>query len=41
MDDPRQAEVLEQVDHEISLLADQLLARFGPGGSVLIVTAAP
>ena len=39
MDDPRQAEVLGAVDAEIGLLADRLLERFGPGGSVLIVTA--
>ncbi len=39
MDDPRQAEVLGAVDAEIGLLADQLLQRYGPGGSALIVTA--
>jgi Type I phosphodiesterase / nucleotide pyrophosphatase len=39
MDDPRQAEVLAAVDDEIGRLADLLLDRFGPGGSVLMVTA--
>ena len=39
MDDPRQAEVLAAVDAELGGLADLLLDRFGPGGSVLIVTA--
>ena len=39
MDDPRQAEVFSAVDAELGGLADLLLERFGPGGSVLIVTA--
>jgi hypothetical protein len=39
MDDERQAEVLGAVDEEIGRLAQLLLARFGPGGSVMIVTA--
>lgn len=39
MDDPRQAEVLASVDDELGRLADLLLERFGPGRSVLIVTA--
>ncbi|HET7236683.1 MAG TPA: alkaline phosphatase family protein [Actinomycetota bacterium] len=39
MDDPRQAEVLAAVDAELGRLADLLLDRFGPGRSVLIVTA--
>jgi predicted AlkP superfamily pyrophosphatase or phosphodiesterase len=39
MDDERQAEVLGAVDAEIGILADQLVARFGPDGFVLIVTA--
>lgn len=39
MDDPRQAEVLAAVDEEIGRLADLLIEGFGPGGSVLIVTA--
>ena len=39
MDDPRQAEVLAAVDAELGRLADSLLQRFGPGRSVLIVTA--
>jgi hypothetical protein len=39
MDDPRQAEVLSAVDDELGRLADLLLERFGPGRSVLIVTA--
>lgn len=39
MDDERQAEVLGAVDEEIGRLADQLVQRYGPGRSVLIVTA--
>ncbi|MGZ8635830.1 MAG: alkaline phosphatase family protein [Actinomycetota bacterium] len=39
MDDERQAEVLGAVDEEIGRLADLLVERFGPGRSVLIVTA--
>jgi hypothetical protein len=39
MEDPRQAEVLGAVDEELGRHADLLMDRFGPGGSVLIVTA--
>jgi hypothetical protein len=39
MDDPRIGEVLAAVDEELGALADSLLERFGPGGSVLIVCA--
>jgi hypothetical protein len=39
MDDPRQADVLGAVDAEIGRLAELLVDRFGPDGSVLIVTA--
>jgi hypothetical protein len=39
MDDPRQAEVLGAVDAEIGRIADMALETFGPGRSVVIVTA--
>lgn len=39
MDDGRQAEVLASVDVELGRLANLLAERFGPRGSVLIVTA--